>query len=247
MTLSPVTARFTLRNLAVALAWWALIPAVAAAGYWLTAHYPQTAPWWGDRAILEWAAAHRAPALDAFFAAVTWLGSLYVLAPLALLVLVALLWRGRGCDGLLLALGLGVAALLSSTLKEWVARARPDLFAPLVPMPGDGAFPSGHMTQAAAFALAFFLLGRRREWRGLPALAVALLLIALAVAVSRVYLQVHYPTDVVAGLLLGLAWVLGLEQLTPGIAGAGRRHLPDAPEAPELATPKDSLPDITRT
>ncbi len=232
MTQPPANGRFTLRNLAVALAWWALIGAVAAAGYWLTAHYPQTAPWWGDRAVLEWIAAHRAPALDAFFAAVTWLGSLYVLAPLALLVLIALLWRGRGCDGLLLALGLGVAALLSSSLKEWVARARPDLFAPLVPMPGDGSFPSGHMTQAAAFGLAFFLLGRRREWRGLPALAVLLLVIAAAVGVSRVYLQVHYPTDVAGGLLLGLAWVLGLEQLTPGIAGAGWGRSPSRVEGP---------------
>lgn len=232
MTHPSAPAQFTLRNLAVALAWWTLIPAVAAAGYWLTAHYPQPAPWWGDRAALEWMAAHRAPALDAFFAAVTWLGSLYVLAPLALLVLLALLWRGRGCDGLLLALGLGVAALLSSTLKELIARARPELFAPLAPMPGDGSFPSGHMTQAAAFALAFFMLGRRREWRGLPALGVLLALIAVSVGVSRVYLQVHYPTDVAAGLLLGLAWVLGLEQLTPGIAGAGRGRSPSRVEGP---------------
>ena len=232
MTLTSAPARFTLRNLAVALAWWTLIPAVAAAGYWLTAHHPQPTPWWGDRAALEWMAAHRAPALDAFFAGVTWLGSLYVLAPLALLVLLALLWRGRGCDGLLLALGLGVAALLSSTLKELVARARPDLFAPLVSSPTDGSFPSGHMTQAVAFALAFLLLGRRREWRGLPALGVLLALIAVSVGVSRVYLQVHYPTDVAAGLLLGLAWVLGLEQLTPGIAGAGRGRPPTRVEGP---------------
>ena len=219
----PTASRaFSLRDLAAAVGWWALVLPVVAAGLWLAGAFSPTEPWWPDRVVLEWLAAHRTPELDRLFAAVTWAGSLYVLGPLAGLILLTLLWRGRGCDGLLLALGLGVAALASSLLKDLVARLRPDLFPPLIATPGDGSFPSGHATQIAAFALAVIFLAHRRGWRGQAVLAVALALLILLVGASRMYLQVHYPTDVLAGLLLGLAWVLGLERLTPWIGGGSR-------------------------
>ena len=62
----------------------------------------------------------------------------------------------------------------------------------------DASFPSGHVTATAAAMSALFFLGRKRRlW--------PCLLLALAMALSRLYLVVHYPTDVLAGLAIGLA------------------------------------------
>jgi len=73
------------------------------------------------------------------------------------------------------------------------------------------SFPSEHTTQAAAIYLAIASLltqGRQALWRRL-ALALAVV-IAILVALSRVFLGVHYPTDVGAGLLLGWLWTIGI-------------------------------------
>jgi undecaprenyl-diphosphatase len=229
MTTTPTSRRLTLRDVAAALGWWALIPAVAVAGLWLATPHPPSTSWTLDAAGLTALAAGRGPVLDALFEAVTWLGSLYVLGPLTMLVLLGLLWRGRGCDGVMLALGLGGAALLSSGLKALVDRERPALFPALVPLPADGSYPSGHTIQVAAFALALFFLAQRRGWPRRPLIAALLIALVAAVAFSRLYLQVHFPSDVIAGLVLGLAWVLGLERLAPGL---GLRRRGERPEAP---------------
>jgi undecaprenyl-diphosphatase len=223
--------RLRARNVLTALGWWSLALPAAGFGLWLTAVYPAAEPWWLDRAGLGWAAAQRSALLDVLFAGVTWAGSLYLLGPLAAALLFGLLWWGRGCDGLLLALGLGGAALASNFLKAFIERERPSLYPLVATLPADGSFPSGHAIQAAAFALGLFLLAGRRGWPLRPLLAALLGALVAAVALSRVYLQVHYPSDVLAGLVLGAAWVLGLEQLAPGL-GLAPAAEPGARPAP---------------
>ncbi len=89
-----------------------------------------------------------------------------------------------------------LADLLSFGLKAAVGRHRPT-FQPLIAVPHGASFPSGHA--ATSFACATVL-----AWR-FPRLAVPALLLAAAIAYSRVYNGVHYPLDVIAGALLGAA------------------------------------------
>ena len=117
-----------------------------------------------------------------------------------------LLRRRRGEAPLLI--GAPLSAFLSTELlKLLIHRPRPAVAA--VAMPTGFAFPSGHASGAAATCLILALVltqdqpsGRRAAWLALAAG------IAVAVAASRVYLGVHYVSDVVAGLLWGTAWAL---------------------------------------
>jgi membrane-associated phospholipid phosphatase len=160
-----------------------------------------------DQAGLALAHAARAPWLDSLFAAVTWLGSLAVLLPLALLIW----WRRRGDrSAAFVALALIGASALGHLAKLIAARPRPDLFPPLIAMPEDWSFPSAHAVQVTAFALAWLLRSGTTPVRT----EIAVLFAAVAaVFASRLYLQVHFPSDVVAGALLATLWVLLLRRL----------------------------------
>lgn len=163
-----------------------------------------------DQKILGAANALRQPWLDAIISASTWLGSIIVLLPLAL----ALAWRhwrrSQRAEAILLVLALGGGWLLAHAGKLLVVRPRPDLYPALVSLPADLSFPSAHATQITAFVLAWLLTaGSWHKWRGVAAAA----LIVLVVAASRIYLQVHFPSDVVVGVVVGAAWVLGLRLL----------------------------------
>ncbi len=102
------------------------------------------------------------------------------------------------------------AAILSEIVKLLVGRARPHLFPPLAPESGF-SFPSGHMLTSIAFygmcaiVTSWFLTGWGR-W----AIALLSLFLILLVGYSRIYLGVHYPSDVLGSALLGTAWLTTL-------------------------------------
>jgi len=160
-----------------------------------------------DNQLLLFAATHRSVALDTFFRAVTWLGSLYLLTPLAVLSAAILLQGRRWREIWFLVVGFGGAVLLAHLAKALLDRPRPTLVEPLVALPADSSFPSAHTTQITAFALclAFIIHRTMPEWR-FTAAALAVGVVA-AVALSRIYLQVHFPSDVLGGLVLGIVWV----------------------------------------
>ena len=146
-------------------------------------------------------------ALDALASLLDVVGGSYFLLPVSVVV-VFLLWRRHRRGAVFFALAFWGATLLNGLAKLVFERARPELFEALVPAEGY-AFPSGHTMGSTAFALAAALILRAYQprwwWLGL----VAGVLFAFAVGASRSYLQVHYPSDVLAGWSLSTAWVLG--------------------------------------
>lgn len=168
-----------------------------------------TAPPW-DRALLQLLHQAQHPWTTAFFSTVTWLGSIMVLLPLALLLAWQRVRQGQLRAALLLPLAVGGAWLWAHAAKLLVARPRPDLYSAVVAMPTDLSFPSAHTMQITAFVLALLLArATKPQWFATAAGA----LVVCLVAVSRPYLQVHFPSDVLIGLILGAAWVVGLRML----------------------------------
>jgi undecaprenyl-diphosphatase len=160
---------------------------------------------------------------------VTGLGSTIVLGiVLSAVVGYLLLARKRTAAWLMLGAVLGGVAV-NNLLKLAFARPRPDIVTPLVQV-FTASFPSGHATLSAITYLTLgALLGRTQ-----PALGIRIYFIALAVllaglvGLSRVYLGVHYPTDVIAGWCIGAAWAMGCWALMKWLQGRGgiesRRH-----------------------
>lgn len=118
--------------------------------------------------------------------------------------------RRRWLDALLVVGAVGGYVVLTLLVKHLVARERPVSFF-RVPESGYG-FPSGHTLGATCLAFALgFLLWRSAARIGMKALGtVALILAVVAIALSRLMLGVHYPTDVLGSILLGTAWMSGL-------------------------------------
>jgi membrane-associated phospholipid phosphatase len=166
-----------------------------------------------DREGLTLAHAWRSPWLDTVFPILTWLGSMMVLLPLVV-VGGAVFWRRgfRREAGFLVAAVVG-ASILAQLAKHLALRQRPDLFAALALVASPLSFPSSHAVQVTALAVAAGVLvarfapGCRRRAMLLLALMVVL------VGLSRLYLQVHYPSDVLAGTLVAALWVAGLRVL----------------------------------
>jgi membrane-associated phospholipid phosphatase len=159
-----------------------------------------------DLQTLQAIAVHRDATLTTIAGIVTDAGSFALLAPLSIAFLLLRRWKRPTDDIALLVIAAG-SALLPILTKLIVARPRPTLenLQHLTSL----SFPSEHTTQAAAVYLTIAIMlskGLNRGWREL--VIVIAILIALAVAWSRVYLGVHYPTDVIAGLLLGWSWAL---------------------------------------
>lgn len=169
-------------------------------------------PW--DDAFLRWMAAYRTPLLTKIALQVTTLGTGIVLL-MVVVVGSAFLWltHHRHSSYLLLASFFG-AWLLNNVLKDVFERPRPLVVHPLANAVSS-SFPSGHaMTSMAAYG-AIALLVTRLEARGAARVLTwaAALLVVLLIGATRLYLGVHYPSDILGGYAAGLAWV--------AFAGAG--------------------------
>ena len=163
-----------------------------------------------DRPTVRYLVEHRSAWLTTVLRDLTWLGSTIVLVPLVAVVGVAVCRRTRSWMPLVqLAVALGGSIALYDLIKPLVGRARPAL-GPLVTTATGYSFPSGHATQTAAVSVTLALLGAARttSWPRKVAIWATAVVVSLLVGFSRVYLGVHWPTDVLAGFALGSLWAV---------------------------------------
>ena len=179
-----------------------------------------------DPGVLRWFVEHRVHWLTGFMKGATWLGSNAVVIPVALIVAAAFVVRRRSYRPLVqLAAGVVSSILVYDVVKAVVHRARPPVAMRLVHVSGY-SFLSGHATVAVAVwgAIAIVLASGRRS-RTKVLLGAAVGAIAFLVSVSRLYLGVHWFTDVVGGLALGAAILSCIAALSL-VLGPGRGRSP---------------------
>lgn len=150
------------------------------------------------------------PRIDAFFSVVSRIGYLWGVVPANVLILLWLVARRRYRDGLFFGLAVLGSAALNLVAKNYFARVRPELWLSIAPE-HSYSFPSGHAMGSVTLGVAVTLLCWRSHWRW-PVFAGASIFIAL-VGLSRVYLGVHYPSDILAGWAAGTGWVVAMYHL----------------------------------
>ena len=194
----------------------------------------------GDKRILGFLHAHAAPGFDRLALALTAAGDPLPMGVLAGLITAGLAWWGSRAQAWFFGLSVSGAMALNLLVKMVFARPRPTLWLSIKPA-FYYSFPSGHAMGAAALVTAVgFLLwplrGHRLGW----ALGAAF---ALGVGWSRIYLGVHYPSDVLAGWTGSVGWVVALHvlfspqfhQLRRQWREALHRRLPTLVAAPDKA------------
>ncbi|MGN6112734.1 MAG: phosphatase PAP2 family protein [Luteimonas sp.] len=177
-----------------------------------------------DAPMLQLAHALARDGLDRAFLLVSRLGYGDGVVPIDVVLVLALAWRRRMREGLFAGLALAGSALLNVAAKHVYARARPDLWVSIAPET-TYSFPSGHAMGSMTLGAVAILLAWRTPWRW-PIVAAAAVFVPL-VGLSRVYLGVHYPSDILAGWAAACGWTVACYALVfsgrrPWQAGTGR-------------------------
>lgn len=161
-----------------------------------------------DVAVLRWIGGVHSPTLDNVMLEITGLGNFAVVLVFVLTVS-AFLWvtRHRYSVALLMLGGAGGIAV-NTVLKLGFDRARPSVFTPVTHV-ATSSFPSGHaMMTTIVFGSVAVLVGRLEPTRVMRVMTwIGCVLIILLVGLSRIYLGVHYPSDILGGYIAGIAWV----------------------------------------
>ena len=173
-----------------------------------------------DHRIQRWVVEHRVSWLDQVF---VWLSRLGAFGWVFLVIALAAAIVLRRPRVFVLTLAAAVVGdLLARGLQAAIGRQRPPVLPGephrLVSLPSSESFPSGHATVAFACAVTLAL--------AVPRLAVPVLVLAAAIAYSRVYVGVHYPLDVIAGAVLGTLIAIALRRLAAALTRSRRSPTP---------------------
>jgi undecaprenyl-diphosphatase len=149
------------------------------------------------------------PGMTLFMRFMSFIGSSFCLTALTIAAIVWFALRGWGREAKLFALTMIGASLLNITLKLAFKRPRPIPFFDLT-APESYSFPSGHSLASCCFfaGLAAILSGRIKSKRARTILWTIATIMFLLIGLSRIYLGVHYTTDVIAGFASALIWIL---------------------------------------
>lgn len=163
---------------------------------------------------------------------VTNLGSAWIVAPISLAIAALLFYQKRWRSLIYLLATILGCGVLNFVAKRFWHRIRPSLWESGYPLPHDFSFPSGHAMTSMVFAAAIVILTWRSRWRGVTLALGAVYVVTIGW--TRLYLGVHYPSDILAGWMLAIAWAIGMSALV-------RPHL----IAPASSPNPDDSPPIT--
>jgi undecaprenyl-diphosphatase len=154
---------------------------------------------------------------------ITSLGSFTVLAIVTLSAIIYLLIDGKRAAAAFVFFAIAGGGILSELLKQVFARPRPELVAHLVDV-HTMSFPSGHaMSSAVTFLTLGALLTRvQSRWRLKIYFFSLAIFLTILIGLSRIYLGVHWPTDVLAGWCAGAAWAMGCWLLATWLQSRGQ-------------------------
>lgn len=159
-----------------------------------------------DIMIMEWINQFHNPILDGLMILFSYVGNLGIVW-LVISLLLMIYRQKKAALGTVLAIA--ISALLSELIfKNLINRPRPfvenEHLVPLVHKPTSSSFPSSHTT--SSFAAASFLFKRDiKKW--------LMLVLAFLISFSRIYVNVHHPSDVIVGMILGIVMGIGVDRL----------------------------------
>ena len=160
-----------------------------------------------DEPIIDFVQSAESPGLTSIMKLFTTIGSTTSVTLLAILMLGVLLWKKHRAQAVLFGIALAGTGILNQVLKFIFKRERPD-FNRLIDI-GGYSFPSGHTMMAFSFyTILAYIIWRNLKTTGsrISITILAVIMIAM-IAVSRIYLGVHFPSDIVGGVLASSVWL----------------------------------------
>lgn len=152
------------------------------------------------------------PSIVRFAATFTQLGIYWVVIPLTVIISLFLIYRKKWNQARYLMITMLGSAIISPIVKILLHRERPQLWqSSYYSLPKDYSFPSGHAMWSMTLVLALVILTWGSRWSWLLILGGGLFV--LVIAWTRLYLGVHFPSDIIAGWLLSLAWAVTVSLL----------------------------------
>ena len=161
-----------------------------------------------DVDIAHWLHAHANPSLTKFMLVITYMHGVVGIIVLSLLVGIVFIWKKEWYWLLALAVSVGGGMLINVLVKHAFHRTRPSFDDPLLLLT-TYSFPSGHTAGATLFygALTTYLFYHIHSWHWRAAIVASAVLMVFAVGVSRMYLGVHYLSDVLGAIAESIAWL----------------------------------------